>query len=197
MAWDARRPVWMVHADYAPARFFGLELAAKPVFEPALTVPERWFAKRVPPTHEELREGLVQQFIGQGMDPDTARMIAGLYRIAGTEDFRLPDNTLRSMTGGLRAKTRLAMFDLSASLVRGYDFLPHVQPETNLDPQAYTFDFTLRARYPRKTVIGADIAASIMDAGLWAEAAYDLYDDTLARRILSPQKRGPKPRKVS
>ncbi len=179
LTWDARRPVWMLHLDYSPFSQFGLELAAKPVFEPALAVPRRWYSTDYLPTDAQLREGLVQQLMGRGLDSATARMVAGLYTINVSEEFELPGNSLKAMTYGGRVRTHFSVFDVSASLLRGYDFLPTAVPQTVMDTQALTMDFTLRESYARRTVVGLDAAASIAGVGLWAEAGYSLYDDSL------------------
>jgi len=179
LTWDARRPVWMAHAEYAPASILGVELAAKPVFEPAMSVPKRWFWIENLPTSEALRQSLVQQLVGQGLDTATARQVASRYTITASEDFQLPKNRLKDMTYGGRVKTHFSVLDLSASVLRGYDFLPDAEPVTVLDTHALTLDFTLRGRYARRTVVGGDAAANVSGIGLWTEAAYSMYDDSL------------------
>jgi len=74
---------------------------------------------------------------------------------------------------------------MSASLFRGYDFLPYAIPVTTINPQTYTLDFVSQERYPRKTVIGADIATNWSGIGIWAEATYSLYDDSLPKNKLA------------
>ncbi len=179
LTWDARRPVWMAHAEYAPCQFLGFELVAKPVFEPAMSAPKRWFGIENLPTSEALRQGLMQQLVGQGLDTAMARQVAGLYTITAREDFHLPGNRLKDMTYGGRVKTHFSVLDVSASILRGYDFLPSATPAAVIDTHALTLDFTLRERYPRRTVIGGDVAANAGGVGLWAEAAYSVYDDAL------------------
>lgn len=179
LTWDARRPVWMAHAEYAPCQFLGFELAAKPVFEPAMSVASRWFGVENLPTTDALRQGLVQQLVGQGLDTAMARQVAGLYTIRATEDLQLPQNRLKDMTYGGRVKTHFSVFDLSASVLRGYDFLPYAEPVIVIDTHALTLDFTLRERYARRTIVGGDAAANVGGFGLWAEAAYSVYDDSL------------------
>jgi hypothetical protein len=179
LVWDARRPVWMLHADYSPASQFGLEVAAKPVFEPALAVPGRWYSTEYLPSEAMLRAGLVQQLLARGLDSATAQTVASLYTINIGEEFELPGNSLEAMTWGGRARTHFSVFDFSASLLRGYDFLPTAVPVTVTDTLALVMDFTLRERYARRTVVGADAAASVAGIGLWAEAGYSLYDDSL------------------
>jgi len=174
LTWDARRPAWMLHSDYSPVNEFGLELAAKPLFEPALSVPARWLHVDYLPPEAVLREGLVQQFIGYGLDSVTARYVAGLYAINIAEDFRLPENRLKDMTFGGRARTHFSIFDVSASVVRGYDFLPTARPDVVTDTAAKTLSFTLHERYARRTVIGGDVATNLAGLGLWAEAAWSL-----------------------
>ena len=185
LTWDARRPSWMLHAEYAPVSALGLELAAKPVFEPAMSVPRRWFWMDNLPSIEMLRAGLVQQLIGQGLDSATARQVASMYTIAAREDFQLPGNRLKDMTFGGRAKTHVSVLDLSASLLRGYDFLPNAVPVTTVNPESLSMDFSLMERYARRTVVGADAAANVGGVGLWAEAGYSLYDDSLPEDELS------------
>lgn len=185
LVWDARRPVWMMHADYSPVTALGIELAAKPVFEPAPTVPVRWFSMDYMPSETELREGLVQQFMAGGLDSATARMVAGLYTVRAGEDFQLPQNRLEDVTWGGRVRSHFSVFDVSISALRGYDFLPTAVPQTAVDTQELTMDFTLRERYARRTVLGADAAASVAGVGLWIEGAYSLYDESLPENEVS------------
>jgi hypothetical protein len=185
LTWDARRPTWMLHVDYSPVNEFGVELAAKPVFEPALSVSDRWFHVDHLPTEAVLREGLVQQFIGYGLDSTTARLLAGTYTINIAEDYQLPANRLKDMTYGGRARTHFSIFDLSAGVVRGYDFLPTAVPEVVTDTATKTLSFTLREHYARRTVIGGDAATNFAGIGLWAEAAWSAYDDALPEDELS------------
>jgi len=180
LVWDARRPAWMVHAEYNPVLAFGLELAARPVFEPATATTQRWFKTRILPTETELRQGLVASFIEQGIAPDTAQMLAAMYRINIKEDFQVPGAFLKNTSYGGRAKTHFSVFDLSAGLFRGFEFLPQAWPITVIDPDSMCLDFTLQERYPRNTVVGADLAANLFDVGVWAEGAYTMYDDSLS-----------------
>jgi hypothetical protein len=183
--WDARRPAWMLHVDYSPVNEFGVELAAKPVFEPALSVSGRWFHAEYLPSETALRDGLVQQFVGYGLDSATARFVAGMYTISIAEDYQLPANRLKDMTYGGRARTHLSIFDVSAGVVRGYDFLPTAGPEVVTDTATKTMSFTLHERYARRTVIGGDVATNAAGVGLWAEAAWSAYDDSLSEDELS------------
>jgi hypothetical protein len=183
--WDARRPAWMLHADYSPANAFGIELAAKPLFEPALSVSDRWFHVEHLPTDALLRQGLVQQFLGYGLDSLTARLLAGAYTVNISEDYQLPGNRVADMTYGGRAKTHFSVFDLSAGVVRGYDFLPTAQPEVVTDTATKTMSFALHERYARRTIIGGDLATNVSGVGLWAEAAWSAYDDSLLEDELS------------
>jgi len=185
LIWDGRRPAWMLHIDYSPLSEFGLELAAKPVFEPALSVPGRWFDAQYLPTETALRDGLVQQFIGYGLDSATARYVARMYTINIAEDYQLPANRLRDMTYGGRIRTHFSVFDLSASVLRGYDFLPNAVPEVVTDTATKTLNFTLHEHYARRTVIGGDVATNVGGVGLWAEATWSAYDDTLPEDELS------------
>jgi hypothetical protein len=177
--WDAKRPAWLIHTEYNPIPRFGLELIAKPIFEPAMTPPKNWFWLDNLPSIEQLRQGLIESFINQGLDSLLAATLASNYFITINEDFQVPKNTLRNMSYGGRIKTHFLVFDMSASLFRGYDFLPYVFPITKINSQAYTFDFVAQERYPRKTVVGADIAGNLFDFGVWAEATCSIYDDSL------------------
>lgn len=179
--WDAKRPAWLIHADYSPISSFGFELVAKPIFEPAITTSKSWFWIENLPTTEQLRQGLITSFINQGLDSLAAKTIASNYTITINEDFQMPKNTLKNISYGGRIKTNFSVFDLSGSLFRGYDFLPYVTPITTINPQTYTLDFVAQERYPRKTVIGGDIAANLLDIGVWAEATYSIYDDSLPK----------------
>jgi hypothetical protein len=177
--WDAKRPVWLIHTEYNPISLLGLELIAKPIFEPALLPPKTWFGMENLPTAEQLRQGLVASLINQGLDTVTARKFAAKYTITIQEDFAMPKNTLKNMSYGGKIKTHFSIFDVSASLFRGYDFLPFATPIITMNPQDSTLDFVLQERYPRKTIIGSDIATNILDVGIWAEAGYSIYDDSI------------------
>jgi hypothetical protein len=183
--WDAKRPAWLIDADYNPISSFGFELIAKPIFEPALTTPKSWFWIENLPTTEQLRQGLITSFINQGLDSLTAKMIASNYTITINEDFQMPKNTLKNMSFGGKIKTHFSVFDMSGSLFRGYDFLPYVIPITTINPKTNTLDFVAQERYPRKTVIGGDIAGNLFDIGVWAEATYSIYDDSLPKDKLA------------
>lgn len=185
LTWDARRPAWMLHADYSPVNEFGIELGAKPLFEPALSVSDRWLHVDYLPSEFALREGLVQEFIGYGLDSVTARYVAGTYTINIAEDYQLPANRLRDMTYGGRVRTHFSVFDLSASVLRGYGYLPTAVSEVVTDTATRTMNFTLHERYARRTAIGGDAAASVGGVGLWAEAAWSASDDTLPGDELS------------
>jgi hypothetical protein len=179
--WDAKLPAWLIDADYNPLSVLGVELIAKPIFEPALTTPKSWFWINNLPTTEQLRQGLITSFINQGLDSLAAQTLASNYSITINEDFQLPGNTLKNMSYGGKIKTHFSVFDMSASLFRGYDFLPYVTPVTTINPSTHTLDFAELERYPRKTVVGGDIAGNLFDIGVWAEAAYSIYDDTLPK----------------
>ncbi len=183
--WDARRPAWMLHADYSPVNEFGVELGAKPLFEPALSVSDRWLHVDYLPSEFAVREGLAQQFIGYGLDSATARLVAGMYAINIAEDYQLPANRLRDMTYGGRIRTHFSVFDLSASVLRGYDYLPTAVSEVVTDTATKIMSFTLHERYARRTVIGGDMTTNVAGVGLWAEAAWSAYDDTLPEDELS------------
>lgn len=180
LAWDARRPAWLAHAEYSPVSAFGLELAWRPVFEPALTGTAGWFPTggRLP-TEERLRLGLVQQFIEQGLPPDTALAWAGRYHISIGEDHRLPGRLLADGSWGGRLKTRLGPADISVSALRGYDFLPAAAPVVTVRPETPALEFQLVTYYPRVTFLGADFAADVFGAGVRAEASFSRYDDSL------------------
>jgi hypothetical protein len=45
--------------------------------------------------------------------------------------------------------------------------------------------FSLQERYARRTVIGGDLATNVAGVGLWAEAAWSAYDDSLPEDELS------------
>lgn len=177
LIWDARRPAWLALAEYAPVQAFGIEAALKPVFEPALVTTSRWYGVDLLPSVEALRDGIRLGLIGNGYDTATARQVAGLYNITVAERLDLPANSLENLTGGLRAKTHFGSIDLSASILRGWGFLPVYSPVTVID--SFDYRFTLAGSFPRRTVVGADFAADLAGVGLRAEAAYSLYDDSL------------------
>lgn len=185
IVWDAKRPAWLIHTEYMPIPWVGLELVAKPVFESAMVPPKSWFWIENLPTTEQLRRGLIASFISQGIDSLTAQTIASNYTITVSEDFQLPKNTLKAMSYGGRIKTRFSIFDVSASLFRGYDFLPYATPITTINPEAFTLDFVLQERYPRQTIVGGDIATNLLGIGIWAEAGYSFYNDSLPKDKLT------------
>lgn len=185
LVWDERRPVWMVHFGYMPVSAFGIELGAKPIFEPAVATSPEWFSVAVLPDIEQLRYGLVEEFIRQGFDSLTARQIANAYTITAQEEIKLPGRTVRDITWGGRLKGHLGNFDLALSFLRGYDFLPAAQPVTNIDVVGQRLDFVLRQWFPEKKVVGAEMAGNLFGVGLWAEAAYAFYEDTLVKDELS------------
>ncbi len=177
LVWDARRPAWLTLAEYAPVQAFGIEAAFKPVFEPALGTTSRWYSVKMLPSVDELREGIRLGLIGNGYDTATARYLSGLYNISVAEQLDLPANSLENFTGGLRARTHFGSFDLSASVLRGWGFLPGYAPVVSVD--SFDYRFTLVGSFPRRTVVGADFAADLAGVGLRAEAAYSLNDDSL------------------
>lgn len=179
--WDAKRPVWLIHTEYNPVSSLGLELVIKPIFEPALLTPKNWFWIENLPTVEQLRQSLIASLINQGFDTLTAQRVAESYTITIQEDLAMPKNALKNMSYGGRIKTHFSVFDVSASLLRGYDFLPFATPIITVNPQDYTLDFVLQERYKRKTIIGGDIATNIFDIGIWAEAGYFIYDDSMPK----------------
>lgn len=180
LVWDARRPAWMAHAEYTPIPAIGVELAWRPVFEPALIGNSGWFpTMSLLPTADQLRLGLVQQFIEQGVPAESAQVWAGRYTITVGEDYQVPGRTLADGSWGGRLKSRLGPVDVSAGLFRGYDFLPSATPVTTVQPESQTLDFTLVESHPRATFAGADFATDLFGAGLWAEAAWTRYDDSL------------------
>ncbi|MGQ9708205.1 MAG: hypothetical protein ACUVUR_04960 [bacterium] len=185
LIWDERRPVWMVHFGYTPISALGFEFGAKPVFEPALAPPAEWYSRSVLPSEEELRSRLIQGLIRQGLDSLTARLVAASYTIIAREDIALPGRNIRDMTWGGRLKGHLGAFDVSLSFLRGYEFLPSVQPVTVINPQEKRFDFVLEERFFKKVVIGGDLAANIAGIGVWVEAAYNLFTDSLFNDELS------------
>ncbi|HDQ99991.1 MAG TPA: hypothetical protein ENN51_06890 [candidate division WOR-3 bacterium] len=180
LAWDARRPSWLAHLEYTPVSAFGLELAWRPVFSPALTSTGGWFpVAGFLPTEEQLRSGLVQRFIEQGVPPDSAAAWADRYSVTIGEDSRLPGRALSDGSWGGRLKSRLGVFDISAGMLRGYDFLPAATPVTTVRPETQELDFSLVTRYPRATFFGADFATDLFGVGLWVEGAWTRYDDSL------------------
>ncbi|MEO0026497.1 MAG: DUF1302 family protein [candidate division WOR-3 bacterium] len=185
LVWDRRRPVWMLHLGYSPLNALGMEFGLKPVFEPALNPPGSWYDARILPTAQELRSALVAQLIGMGYDPVLAEQIAGQFDIRIREQMNLPDQTLKDLTWGGRVRTHLGRFDFSLSGLRGYDFLPEAKPVLTTDFAQQRLDFVLNEFFPQKTVFGADLATELAGIGLWAEAAYAFYDDTLLSDRLS------------
>ncbi len=181
LVWDERRPVWMVHMGWEPIPALGGELVVKPIFAPALPAPGEWFTTKVLPDEEELRSFLVGEFIRQGLDSITAREMAALYDISRQEEMTLPGRDIRDVTWGGRLKSHIGVFDFSLSYLQGFDFLPTAEPVITVDPVRQHLDFVLKERFLSKRVIGADAAANIAGLGMWVEAGYSLYSDTLGK----------------
>jgi len=85
----------------------------------------------------------------------------------------LPENKLSETSSfGFKAATTLFSYDLSLSYYYGRDDLPLLS-SVNLTPMDTLGTFAAAAVmiYPRMQVIGADMAGSIGDVGVWAEGA--------------------------
>lgn len=85
----------------------------------------------------------------------------------------LPENKLSETSSfGFKAATTLFSYDLSLSYYYGRDDLPLLS-SVNLTPMDTMGTFAAAAEmiYPRMQVIGADMAGSIGDVGVWAEGA--------------------------
>jgi len=185
LTWDARRPVWMAHLGYSPVSAFGLEFGVKPIFEPAINPPASWYQPKILPTETELRAGLVNQLIQAGYDSLTAQQIAGQFKIKVQENVRLPGTGFKDFTWGGRVKTHFAGLDLALSGLRGYDFLPATLASTSTDFNTQELDLLITEFFPPRTVLGAELATNLAGVGLWAEAGYSFYNDSLLKDELS------------
>jgi len=97
----------------------------------------------------------------------------GMQLGAFEDKIILPENKLSETSSfGFKAATTLFSYDLSLSYYYGRDDLPLLS-SVNLTPMDTMGTFAAAAEmiYPRMQVIGADMAGSIGDVGVWAEGA--------------------------
>ena len=89
------------------------------------------------------------------------------------DEIILPENKLSETSSfGLKASTNLFNYDVSLSYYYGRDDLP-LTSKVTLTPADTLGTLNAQAEmiYPRIQVVGADLAGSIGDVGVWAEGA--------------------------
>jgi len=100
----------------------------------------------------------------------------------------LPENKLSETSSyGFKTATNLFNYDLSLSYYYGRDDIP-LFSSVNLTPvdTLGTLDAKAELLYPRIQVIGADIAGSVADVGVWAEGALFMPDKEYLDIVFPP-----------
>ena len=104
-----------------------------------------------------------------------------------TDTITMPGNNLEeSSTLGIRVLKNLFNYDFSLSYVYGRDDLA-LAKKTTFTPTEIPgeVDIAIELIYPKRHIIGADVAGSITDVGVWAEAAVFLPEKTIMITDLS------------
>ncbi|MDY6970595.1 MAG: hypothetical protein SVR08_18360 [Spirochaetota bacterium] len=100
-------------------------------------------------------------------------MPAGISIGSIRDTVNMPENNLQDgSTTGIKAGIKIINFDISLSYVYGRDDIPLMNKAT-LTPTSTpgVVDIVTEFIYPRLHVAGIDMAGSIFDIGVWAEAA--------------------------
>jgi hypothetical protein len=104
--------------------------------------------------------------------PSSLQAPPGLTLGSVTSTVSLPGLSIAdSLTAGLRVKGNLLGCDISASYLYGRLSLPVVDRIVITSPGMPVVNAATDLVYPREHVFGADLAASILGIGVWAEAA--------------------------
>ncbi len=97
----------------------------------------------------------------------------GMQLASFQDHIRLPENKVaETSSGGIKVAGNWFNYDWSLSYFNGRDDLPLITA-VSLTPTATPgfWDANVEMEYPRIQVIGADMAGSIGDVGIWAEGA--------------------------
>ena len=90
-----------------------------------------------------------------------------------TDTIIMPENNIKeSSIVGVRVLKNLFDYDFSLSYVYGRDDLPLAE-KTILTPTGIPGEVDIASElvYPKRHIVGADMAGTIFDVGIWAEAA--------------------------
>jgi hypothetical protein len=102
-----------------------------------------------------------------------------------TDTLVLPEERLsQTSTIGLKVAKNIADYDVSLSYVYGREYLPlpeHIEV-TGAPPEV---DVHGQFIYPRRHILGADMAGSIKDVGVWAEVAVFFPEKVVLTQDLS------------
>jgi hypothetical protein len=104
-----------------------------------------------------------------------------------TDTITMPENNLEeSSTIGIRVLKTLFNYDFSLSYIYGRDNLP-LANKTTFTPTEIPGEVNIASEliYPKRHIIGADVAGSIADVGVWAEAAVFFPEKTIMITDLS------------
>ncbi len=127
---------------------------------------------------------------------DLSAALAPLYPVSTqsavySQSVELPSaGAAKQVTAGLRVGTQTAGFDWSLSFVHGREQLP-VPVETKfLLSTASALNVQTRLQFPRRSILGFDLAGAIGDAGVWFEAALFFPTETRHRVYAPPLSSG-------
>ncbi len=90
-----------------------------------------------------------------------------------TDTITIPENSIKeSSTVGVRVLKNFLDYDFSLSYVHGNDFFP-LAKKIIFTPTDMPGDVDIASElvYPKRHVVGGDMAGTIYDVGIWAEAA--------------------------
>ena len=98
---------------------------------------------------------------------------SGMTLKSRTDVVSLPrNNPEESSTAGLKLSKNLLGYDLSLSYIYGRDDLPMASGISIVPAGASgEVDITSELIYPRRRILGADLAGTVAKVGIWAEAA--------------------------
>lgn len=154
---------------------FALTGVLTPMFTPSLTPSGEWTQAFMPSFNlpSEIDLGLLTlQLVNEGI-ADT--LILPQYDIKKSASF------------GAKLEKDIGNFKASVSILKGHEIVP-APLNASITPSSIAIDtikyiLNIELMYPEITVIGADLAGSIWDVGVWAEAAYFFSEEIR----LSPQ----------
>ncbi len=145
---EVRLSPWAVRINVEKRRWEG-ELALVP----------RYAASRLPPLGGRWVLLAPESLADPAVPP-------GLEIELGLADPRYPGTTLDNVQAGVRVGRRGGRGEWALSYYRGFDDAPHLELSVGLpDPASATLPLTLRPRFPRLEVAGAD---GVLLVGTWA-----------------------------
>jgi len=123
-------------------------------------------------------ESLIQAFMPEINFPSTIvnnNSILNLKYNNMTDSLMVPSRSINNTIFGLKIEIPISTFNTSISYMYGRDVLPAPQNTTikpvSLIGDTLKIDILSQIVYPRMKVIGADLAGSLWNIGVWAEAA--------------------------